>query len=503
MKKICYSFFFFFVLTIGLFEIEAKTCTFTDPISKQSMTKTVDKCPIMIAVGSGGVENIFNTEAEITNFFIKNSTNKYTSYIETSNQIAQCYYEDKGDGYSHGTIYVSLINGQYTTKYIASNPKDSAEFSSFNKDGLIKDDGTYACYDAIYYTGSKTIQKSETYQYSIPNNSNSDKGYKIITNVKDKSFSTTNKVSDNQDNKVCSYTIPSHGKVTLNFDNANFNFDIDKYSVNLKPTLNDIKEANGGQCPNKLCYFCNNKPNSKQCDFSLNGQYCVDLDKGASADEIGKVTDIILGNTFSDYICQLKPDLEKLASNKGLSIKNPILNRNCTTKWCSSGDINKCNDELEYNVESEIREVFNYCNNFFSSYYKDKHVNTLSERMDECINFDKFYNQLTDDGIINDYSSGCGFMSNDLKEMLLFVLNVIKIAGPILAIALGMLDFVRAVVAGDADKELKAAGKRFLTRIIAAALLLLLPILLSFILNNFWIGKPNSDVFCNIVEWNK
>jgi len=61
------------------------------------------------------------------------------------------------------------------------------------------------------------------------------------------------------------------------------------------------------------------------------------------------------------------------------------------------------------------------------------------------------------------------------------IFNIIMIVGPILAIVLGGFDFAKASLQSD-EQALKKAGSNFTKRIIAAVLLFLLPLLITFIL---------------------
>ena len=107
---------------------------------------------------------------------------------------------------------------------------------------------------------------------------------------------------------------------------------------------------------------------------------------------------------------------------------------------------------------------------------------------------------------IDNFGANCDILSNDIVDILKQALNIIKIAGPILAIGLGMLDFVKAIIAEDPDKEQKTAFKHFLYRIIAAVLLFLIPLLLAFMMDLFLKNKDgynSDDPFCNVVDWDE
>ena len=64
------------------------------------------------------------------------------------------------------------------------------------------------------------------------------------------------------------------------------------------------------------------------------------------------------------------------------------------------------------------------------------------------------------------------------------ILNYIKILGPSLAIALGTIDFVKAIVTSD-EKSMKETQKKFVNRLIAALLLFFVPLIVQVLLNLF------------------
>ncbi len=142
-----------------------------------------------------------------------------------------------------------------------------------------------------------------------------------------------------------------------------------------------------------------------------------------------------------------------------------------------------------------------------------KHIQEYCSKLEndeECNKFyefrDKYLNNFTSLGTTDLQNFNCGSFSNDFIEKLQFFLNILKIAGPIVAIGLGIVDFGKAVISGDADKEMKNASKKFITRIIAAVLLFLVPFLLAFILDVTIGNKDGYDSdnpFCNVVDWEK
>lgn len=80
-----------------------------------------------------------------------------------------------------------------------------------------------------------------------------------------------------------------------------------------------------------------------------------------------------------------------------------------------------------------------------------------------------------------DSDDGCAILGNEVIEFLRGVFRLIQIVGPLLAIVFGMVDFVGAVMSPE-DGAMKKASKKFITRLIAAACLFLIPVILEFLL---------------------
>ena len=238
------------------------------------------------------------------------------------------------------------------------------------------------------------------------------------------------------------------------------------------------------------------------------------------------------GYKYKTLVCELGNRLKLLTESNQVSLNNSSLadliffdysgsnketyniyqissNDNiCSSKWKVTDY--KCADEyckeyIEYSTEKKVREIVSYCNEKYDSFTTTKLENSsYIGRMEECIQFHSFYESLVSNGIIDDLSAECDFLSDDFVYILQRILNIIKIAGPLIALGLGTLDFVRTVASGDADKEMKNTFKRFSTRLIAAALLFLVPLTLAFLMDMFLgnqDGYNTNNPFCSIVDW--
>lgn len=92
----------------------------------------------------------------------------------------------------------------------------------------------------------------------------------------------------------------------------------------------------------------------------------------------------------------------------------------------------------------------------------------------------------------------CGIIKGDIADILHDIVWFIFIAGVLLAVILGMVDFIGSVVSAKDDSMKKAWG-RFIKRIVAVAILLLLPVVLEFLLTQINVdGISDGDIFCNV-----
>ena len=231
------------------------------------------------------------------------------------------------------------------------------------------------------------------------------------------------------------------------------------------------------------------------------------------------------GYLYKKYICDLKTKLETYTTRDNLGKTSNLLfvdsfadeesgekkefNYNISfvpcTDWGTQSEFtcttDECKADIRYNVNKQVRKILYYCDETYKNFLKQNSNETLlRDRHNECSSFKIFYQSLVDNGIIDDMLDGCDIVTPELGAKLNWVLNVFKIAGPIMAVILGMIDFTKVLVAGEADKEMKSAWKRFKTRLIAAALLFIIPMILSMLINIFIGDEINNNPYCNLFE---
>ncbi len=324
----------------------------------------------------------------------------------------------------------------------------------------------------------------------------------------------------------CSYTITSRdssSKITIITDGKTIKYESGLYEVYGSDITADLfKDVNGNLLTDENCptlYFNCMSPEGgllegkNTCSiFSKPNDYSKPIsgNPNLTGDDIRKVTQLIDGTLYKYLLGSLKMPLSKLyglplnftlqvGSNKNYVFENITANEDL----CSNTE---CLNNANYYAEKGLKNIRSYCNDIYESYANGTNDVYIDERMQECISFNSFYSTLVNEGIVNNLADYCGILSEDFVEKLSFFLNIIMIAGPILAILLGSVDFIKVIANGDADKEMKTAFKHFMIRVGSAALLFIIPLLLSFILNIFMANEGGYDPenpFCNVNDWSE
>lgn len=90
----------------------------------------------------------------------------------------------------------------------------------------------------------------------------------------------------------------------------------------------------------------------------------------------------------------------------------------------------------------------------------------------------------------------CGSLGNGIVNWIFKIIRIIRYSLPPVMIILSVLDFIKAISEDD-ESKIKDATKRFFRRLIAVALLFIIPFIINFILHMFNIpGLNASNPFC-------
>lgn len=146
-------------------------------------------------------------------------------------------------------------------------------------------------------------------------------------------------------------------------------------------------------------------------------------------------------------------------------------------------------------VEDEIKSL---CRSIFENYDYDAgsdNPGAQAECIDACMNMKETLNEykIGTDLADEDNSGECGFSA----RLLVWISNAlrwIKYILPVFVIVLSILDFIKAIGA-DKEDEMKKAQKKFITRLIAAGLVFIVPLIIEFVLDKMGFGYNDCGLF--------
>ncbi|MEG0026183.1 MAG: hypothetical protein RR847_02470 [Bacilli bacterium] len=189
------------------------------------------------------------------------------------------------------------------------------------------------------------------------------------------------------------------------------------------------------------------------------------------------------GNEKTECLKKADADYEKAHKEYEESIKTENVVEESTDKMI------KCT--------SELGKKRNECMSLGEQSSKGKAcINQYNEKADNCGS--PRYVRTNSESVNEDkqmkLKNNCSVIDSDFGVELVKILSLIRIAGVILTILLGIIDFVRSLVASD-DDAMKKCKKRFLYRLIALVALFLIPVVIEMVLG--WVVISGVD-YCKI-----
>lgn len=154
---------------------------------------------------------------------------------------------------------------------------------------------------------------------------------------------------------------------------------------------------------------------------------------------------------------------------------------------------NSCKNGLKKNINSTEDTIKSKCRRILSKY---KYSGGQSGCIDACLSIKDTLDDLKKgtDLYKKDIGSGeCG-VSQRILNWINNIIKWVKYIVPVLVIVLGILDFMKAIGA-DKDDEFKKAQGKFVKRLIAAALIFIVPLILGFILEKMGFGFNSCGLF--------
>lgn len=152
-------------------------------------------------------------------------------------------------------------------------------------------------------------------------------------------------------------------------------------------------------------------------------------------------------------------------------------------KECKENNNAACIATEKSNYDDSKLKLRNWCNTVLSNKnYDDSCV-------EKCLQMSEDIYDLED---ITKTKGTCGFS----QRLIIYFANIIrwiKYIIPVVVIILGILDFIKAT-AGDKDDEMKKAQGRFIKRLISAALIFVIPVIIQFILEKMGFAANGCGV---------
>lgn len=151
-----------------------------------------------------------------------------------------------------------------------------------------------------------------------------------------------------------------------------------------------------------------------------------------------------------------------------------------------------CPNTIYLNGYADLYESENYGKSLYFSKTKDRTGAQCKKISEKDYLKENQNNTYTPDYDID--LSGC-IIDPGTREIIDWIMNLVRVGGIILLIVLGMLDFIKAAASGEQDEMKKSSGK-FVKRLIACVALFLAPIFVDLILSLVNIAG-GADEDCN------
>lgn len=366
------------------------------------------------------------------------------------------------------------------------------------------------CYKFIYCEGGATGSFAATNNPSTLRGATCAYALAGAANIEQKTI--VSMTYDYTEKTKCNYTIDGlDDEVTISYNKLGEPLMVTSTSdktFRLTAELYIEKVKKVGNCKESL-YSCGTKTNSiytsnmdskgdtmQSCVFLKNSKNISDEAKEISNEKLkdeGYTQDpnvIMPDGTNPESSDTTYPD--KMAKLTNLSeLYKACVNKTGDFSSCPNSsrntDYSTCNCNKILNDFNTIKNILkDYCRNIISK------ANSGESRLEDCLSLDADIDSLE---FVNDSDTGECNMSEDMRSFLANIFRWVRYIIPVLVIILGLFDFMRAAASGTED-HMKKAQKQLTTRLIAAALIFLGPLVIAFFLEQFGFVAEG----CGIIE---
>lgn len=162
-----------------------------------------------------------------------------------------------------------------------------------------------------------------------------------------------------------------------------------------------------------------------------------------------------------------------------------VLNNDANSGGCSDNEI----------FTKHYRDLLELCDNYSSStdYTEDGNAKAC---MTACSSIRDDISKICGYDYGTTVTENCNTFGERTLAWIFKIINMVRYLVPVILIILSVLDFIKTI-ASDDDGEIKKAGTRFVKRLIAAALIFIVPLILQFVLGMFNLpGLDPNNPFC-------
>lgn len=189
-------------------------------------------------------------------------------------------------------------------------------------------------------------------------------------------------------------------------------------------------------------------------------------------------------------------------SVKDKKLEDLVDNRDCMTysyaiqgiRTAAESNETGCDNNIEFNkIYSEIELM---CENYRATalYAEDSNSSVVAKSCSKACSMLK--DDVAEICQVDATNGYCGSLGNKIVNWIFRMVRIVRYALPALLIILSILDYIKAL-ASDSEDEMKKVTNRFVKRLIAAAIVFIVPFILDFVLNIFSIPGLNADnPFC-------
>ena len=261
--------------------------------------------------------------------------------------------------------------------------------------------------------------------------------------------------------------------LTCEYDDVKINYNSEGYIINIVGDYSDHSE-------NAFVYHINSASEEllkKRFEAYVSNDECPDMYYCAEHKQA-------IGEKTHNYYYDFFLDSVDAANNKFKCKGHKHIPTDCSSYLDLVIELKttyKNNDMNEYNKLKD--NLINMCSFVY------EHENYGSSCVTNCLTLSDTIAELEGSKTNN---AECG-LGTEITAWIMNILRWVKYIIPVIIILLSILDFIKAL-SSEKDDEMKKAQKRFVTRLIVAVLIFLMPLLIEFILGKMGFDASNCGI---------